>query len=149
VAGEAGCSANFENLTLKIPCPVLRGRLPTIDALCGRENIANRTLSATIGQMATRLMEPAVPWSPDAADRLSGNILDLICLMLETAVDPATPEFEDRSLTHIMFKRLSLYMKEHLSDGELSPAGVARFIAFRCAICSRSSSSTARPSAMS
>jgi transcriptional regulator GlxA family with amidase domain len=46
--------------------------------------------------------------------------------MLETAHDPAVPEFEDRSLAHIMFKRLSLHMKEHLNDSELSPAGVAQ-----------------------
>lgn len=123
---EAACSDDFENLTLKIPCQVLRGRLPTVDTLCARENIANPTLSATVGQMAARLMKPAVPWSPDAADRLSGNILDLICLMLETAHDPAMPEVEDRSLTHIMFKRLSMHMKERLSDSELSPASVAQ-----------------------
>lgn len=123
---EAACSDDFENLTLKIPCPTLRARLPTIDTLCARENIANPTLSATIGQMAAKLMKPDMPWSPEAADRLSGNILDLICLMLETAHDPATPEFEDRSLTHIMFKRFSAYMKEHLADSELSPASVAQ-----------------------
>lgn len=123
---EAACSDDFENLTLKIPCPVLRGRLPTIDTLCARENIANLTLSATVGQMASRVMKPDIPWSPDAADRLSGSILDLICLMLETAHDPGREEFEDRSLAHMMFKRFSIHMKEHLSDCDLSPAKVAQ-----------------------
>jgi transcriptional regulator GlxA family with amidase domain len=75
--------------------------------------------------MASRLMKPEVTWSPEPADKLSGSILDLISLMMDTEHDPATPELEDRSLTHIMFKRLSLYMKEHLADGELSPASVA------------------------
>jgi AraC family transcriptional activator of tynA and feaB len=123
---EAGCSANFENLTLKIPCPVLRARLPTIDSLCARQNVANRTLSATVGQMAVKLMKPELPWSPETAERLSGSILDLIGLMLETAHDPAPQEFEDRSLAHMMFKRFSIHMKEHLSDCDLSPAKVAQ-----------------------
>ncbi len=123
---EAACSDDFENLTLKIPCATLRGRLPVIDTLCARENIANATLSAAIGQMATRLMRPDMPWSPEAADRLSEPLLDMLCLMLETAQQAGQQEFEDRSLAHVMFKRLSAYMKEHLGDGELSPAKVAQ-----------------------
>lgn len=122
---EAACSDDFENLTLKIPCPVLRGRLPSIDNLCARENVANLTLSAAVGQMAAKVMKPDMPWSPDVADRLSGTLLDLICLMLETAHDPAQ-ELEDRSLAHMMFKRFSIHMKAHLSDCDLSPAKVAQ-----------------------
>ena len=122
---EAACDDEFENVTLKIPSQLLRNRLAAIDNLCARKNFANLTLSRTLGQMVKEIMKPDYPWASNASEKLSNIVLDLICLMLDSKQRDVQEEIENRSLTHVIYKRLTAYMQANLRDSSLTPTKVA------------------------
>jgi AraC family transcriptional regulator, positive regulator of tynA and feaB len=123
-AYEASCPDGFENLTLKIPCLVLREGLPQIDSLCAHTGIANPTLAAAISRVALPLLKPDVPWTPSQAGRLSEHLLDFLHMMIETAPHFAQNGSWRRPMPG-MLQKLKMFMLENLGDHELSPGVVA------------------------
>ena len=122
---EAACDEEFENITLKIPSHLLTERLPGINDLCARNNFANLTLSRTLGPMIKQIMRPDNPWSSNVSEKLSNVVLDLICLMVDSKHRDDRDGYENRSLTHLMYQRLTAYMQANLSDFNLSPTKIA------------------------
>jgi len=112
-----------ENVTLKIPCDVLRARLPRIDARCARTGVANTVIAPVVSRLGEQLLQLQAP-----ADslRLQDAVLDLTCLMLDLDNGSNNLELDRQPLTQVMVERLSAYLERHLRDPELSPEHVAR-----------------------
>ncbi|HWA43549.1 MAG TPA: AraC family transcriptional regulator [Hypericibacter adhaerens] len=122
---EAACPDGFENVTIKVPAPLMRSRVPAIDDLCAQFDVANPVLGAIVSDMALKLMRSESEWPSGIASQLSENILDLLGLMLDSAEHKGHRDFDDRSLMAAMFKRICGYLRENLGDHELSPVAVA------------------------
>jgi AraC-like DNA-binding protein len=122
---EAACPDGFENITIKVPSTLMRGRVPAIDDLCAQFDVANPVLSSIVSDMALKLMHSQNDWPRGIASQISENVLDLLGLMLDSAEHKGHREFDDRSLMAAMFKRICNFLRENLGDHELSPVSVA------------------------
>lgn len=119
---EAACPDGFENLTLKIPCATLRSRIPQIDDLCGKLELAHPAITRSVVGMASPLLSLETPLTPGQEDGLAHSIIDLLTLMLNHGerLDVRPPA------AAISLQRVKTYMQNNLSEHELSPAIVAK-----------------------
>ncbi|MEV1069999.1 AraC family transcriptional regulator [Streptomyces sp. NPDC050263] len=85
----------------------------------GREGIG-----ALLAQFLLRLVADTAPYQPSDAPRLGTVVVDLVTAVFAQAVDAdlrRLPETHGRTLT----LRAKSYIRRHLSDPDLTPAGVA------------------------
>lgn len=111
------------NVTIKIPSSILRPRVAGIDDLCGRAGVANGHLTPVVRHLGTQLL--ALGETSHGA-RLRDNLLDLICLMMETGTGTALDGTEHASLSSLVHEQLTAYLEAHYRDPGLSPAAAAQ-----------------------
>ena len=112
-----------ENITLKIPCDVLRARLPRMDGRCALSGVANAALAPVVSRLGEQLLQ--LQASADSL-RLQDAVLDLTCLMLDLDNGSSNLELTRQPLAEVMFERLSAYLDRHLRDPDLTPERVAQ-----------------------
>jgi AraC-like DNA-binding protein len=116
---EASCPDEFENLTLKVPCALLRSRVPEIDDSCARLGLAHPALAKAVTGLASPLLSPEPPLNNHQEEGVAESILDLLELMLEN-------ETGTRDLGASALQRIRTFIHDNLSDHELSPVAVAQ-----------------------
>jgi AraC family transcriptional activator of tynA and feaB len=112
-----------ENITLKIPCDLLRERVRLIDRLCARTGMTNQHFTPIISQMGQQLlkMQP----SKDTL-RIQDALLELVGLMIEIDSDSGSLEIASKPLMNTLFERMLGYMARHMRDPDLSPTVTAK-----------------------
>jgi AraC-like DNA-binding protein len=116
---------NSQNVTIKAPASYIRERIPSLDMMYARRNIANVGLVPIVSQMAVQTFRLAS--SPDfgVLKRAEDTILDLICLMLETHSLDDIQESTAAGLADVTLQRLSAFLSCHFRDPDLAPEHAA------------------------
>jgi AraC family transcriptional activator of tynA and feaB len=111
-----------ENITLKIPCELLRGRVRSIDRRCARTGMANHHFAPIVSQMGQQLLK--IQPTKDML-RIQDTLLELVGLMIEIDSDSGDLEIASEPLMNVLFEQLSGYIARHMRDPDLSPAAAA------------------------
>jgi AraC-like DNA-binding protein len=111
------------NITIKIPCDLLRPRFRQIDQLYAKPNVANRSLIPAVRQLGNQLLE--LGDSGVAGLRLQDNLVDMVALMLELGDSPGTSGILSQPQADAVYKQLTRYIQAHYRDPDLSPSSVA------------------------
>lgn len=111
-----------ENLTITIPCDILRTRVRGIDDCTGDADFANPMLVPVVRTLAAQFLKFDIRGTSENLERA---LIDLVTLMVETphAVPMDLPS--RNSLATLMFERVMDFMSVHFADPGLSPKTVA------------------------
>lgn len=110
-----------ENITLKIPCELLRERIRSIDRRCARTGVTNRFFTPIVRQMGQQLLK--LQGSRDTL-RIQDTLLELVSLMVELDND-GDLEIASEPLMNVLFEQLKGYIARHMRDPDLTPAAAA------------------------
>ena len=111
-----------ENVAIKLSRESLEARLPHLDDLCGRTDIANPHLIPAVLTLGTQILSLR---PEDFENDVEQILIDLVCLMLKAGQvrdEKATGSFTQSTL---LFRRLCFSIDNNFSDHNLSPAIVA------------------------
>lgn len=104
------------NITLKIPCDVLRSRIRRIDERCARSHVANPALVPVVREFGKQLLHLQ---SGTSSLRLQDAVLDLTAIMLELDDPSSSLELSRPPLTELTHERLIGYIARHFREPEL------------------------------
>ncbi|MDQ1850786.1 helix-turn-helix domain-containing protein [Gemmobacter fulvus] len=116
---------NSSNVTIKAPASYIRQRFPSIDSTYGRRGIANIGLVPIVSHLALQTFRLAPSADPGILKRAEDNIIDLVCLMLETQSIQDVHESATTALADVTLQRLSAFLSCHYRDPGLSPEHAA------------------------
>lgn len=114
-----------DDLFIKIPCKILRDRLPEIDDHCAKTVFFDPPLIPAVSQLAIQLLKN--DWG-EKAPELEAALVDLICLTLETQHLPSIASSTRSAIEDALFEHILNYMQTHYNRHDLSPPMVARAI---------------------
>lgn len=116
---------NSHNVTIKVPASYMRERIPSLDTIFARRNIANVGLVPVVSQLALQTFRLASSSDSDVLKHVEANILDLICLAVETHSLEDIHESTTEALSDVTLQRLSAFLSCHFRDPDLSPDDAA------------------------
>lgn len=122
---EASCGDGFENVTIKVPAPVLEARVETIGARCASLDAANPVIVPIVADMAARLIE-AQDGLPVDESHLSQSLIELLAAMMAGGPEAGSHEDSSRGMMLVWRSKLAAYIRRHMMDPDLSPEHVAR-----------------------
>ncbi|GLR57443.1 hypothetical protein GCM10007919_21680 [Rhizobium indigoferae] len=102
-----------QNVTIKVSANCVRERFPLLDRTYGRRDIANAGMVPIVAQLALQTFNMVPLVNAQVLKRTEGNILDLMCIMLETRNVNDVPESTTVALSDIAFQRLSSFLSHH------------------------------------
>lgn len=114
-----------QNVTIKVPANCVRERFPLLDRTYGRRDIANAGMVPIVAQLALQTFNMVPLVDAQVLKRTEDNILDLMCIMLETRNVRDVPESTTVALSDITFQRLSSFLSLHFRDPGLAPEHAA------------------------
>lgn len=114
-----------QNITIKVAAACLRERFPLLETTFGRRDVANAGMVPVVAQLALQTSDMAPLVDQKVLKRTEDNILDLICIMLETRHVSDVPESTTAALSDITFQRLSSFLSMHFRDPTLAPEHAA------------------------
>jgi AraC-like DNA-binding protein len=114
-----------QNVTVKVPASIIRERLPAIDAIYGRKDVANAGLIPIVAQLALQTIQMLPSANAALLQRTEESILELICLMLETHDVRDMPESTTMAVSDATFQRLTAFLSYHFGDPDLAPEHAA------------------------
>lgn len=118
-------SDNSSNITVKINRALMQDRVPFIDRTYGRKEVANSGFVPLIAQLAAQALAAGPLLDDQQLRRLDENILDLMCLMLETPSCASPRESCRESLLSVTFNRGLDFITANFRDSELTPEDLA------------------------
>ncbi|MEZ5922937.1 MAG: helix-turn-helix domain-containing protein [Hyphomicrobiaceae bacterium] len=122
---EAACGDSFENVTIKVPAPVLEARVEAIGDRCASLEAANPVIVPIVADMAARLIEVQAGL-PIQESHLSESLIELLAAMM-TQNSAETPHDDSgRGMMRVWQGKLAVYIRRHMTDSDLSPEHVAR-----------------------
>lgn len=116
---------NSSNVTIKAPASCIRQIFPSIDNIYGRRGIANIGLVPIVSQLALQTLRLGSSADSSILKRAENNIIELICLMLETESIQDVHESTTTALSDVTLQRLSAFLSCHYPDPGLSPQHAA------------------------
>ena len=114
-----------QNVTIKVPANLIRERLPFLDDRYGRRDVANAGLVPIVAQLALQTFHMVPSLDAKVMNRTEDNIIDLMCLMLETRDVLHIPESTTAGVSDVTFQRLSAFLSYHFGDPDLAPQHAA------------------------
>nr|WP_295884236.1 AraC family transcriptional regulator [uncultured Devosia sp.] len=113
------------NVTIKVPASIIRERLPFLDTTYGRKDVANAGLVPIVAQLALQTFHMLPAANAVLLQRAEENILELMCLMLETHDVRDMPESTAVAVSDVTFQRISAFLSYHFGDPDLAPEHAA------------------------
>jgi AraC-like DNA-binding protein len=112
----------YRGLTLKVPRAVLSARLPDIEKLMALRLSGESKLGALANTVICEAVHFDDPDDQAVATRLSGSIMDILCVAIETELcGPRTSNSRHAGLV----ARIKQYMVDNLGDPDLDVAAIA------------------------
>lgn len=122
---EASCGDSFENVTIKVPAPVLEARVENIGSRCASLDAANPVIVPILSDMASRLIE-SQSGLPVNETHLSESLIELLAAMMSGVPATASHEDSSRGMMQVWREKLATYIRRHMMDPDLGPDEVAR-----------------------
>ncbi len=120
---ELSCPDGFQNLTIKVEAERLRRRLPFAEDHCACAFPNDQRMASLVIDFADWLMDHHAEMPPAVCRQMSGQLEELIVTLLGAEADDAR-SLDRPDVPHLR-RRIESYVREHLTDPDLSAKGVA------------------------
>lgn len=109
----------FKVLYLRIPGPVLRHRVPNVDALCGRFIPNNPGTAHALQSIIEVALDDGPNMQPEDRNALKAALLDFTCVMAARALGNAEQGAERTSALERTYRRAKSFIEDNLSNDAL------------------------------